>query len=179
MTLWHGGNLEYSSDNVAHKKGRWEFGPGLYLTTHYSTAKKYAKGSRKLYQVTISRGTNITEVELPLENVMTFVETFVSKVKRKDVIQRLQKHEKNGGINADTFLNIIVNENAIKNKDTDKLRSFLVSQGIDYSIQDNAFGWHERMVVLFNMKKIKSKRIVTSKEKIEQFDLPDAFSEEA
>ncbi len=28
-------------------KGRYESGPGLYLTTHYETARKYAKGGRK------------------------------------------------------------------------------------------------------------------------------------
>ena len=72
--------------------------------------------------------------------------------------------------------NITFNEQAIKNTDTDKLRSFLVQQGVDYSIVDNAFGWHERMVVLFNMKNIISKQIVTPKEKIETFDLPTAFT---
>jgi hypothetical protein len=49
-------------------------------------------------------------------------------------------------------------------------------QGVDYSIVDNAFGWHERMVVLFNMKCIVSKRVVSSKEKLEVFDLPTTFS---
>ena len=72
---------------------------------------------------------------------------------------------------------ITFNEQAIRNTDTDKLREFLVKQGVDYSIVDNAFGWRERMVVLFNMRNIVSKKIVTPKEKIETFDLPTKFED--
>ena len=176
LTLWHGGNLEFSQENISHKGGRWEHGPGLYLTTHYDTARKYAKGSRKLYRVVIKKGANITDVDLPMAAVRDFIDTYFIKTRKKDVISRIEKHVKDDKVNADTFLNITFNEQAIKNTDTDKLRSFLVQQGVDYSIVDNAFGWHERMVVLFNMKNIISKQIVTPKEKIETFDLPTAFT---
>jgi len=27
LTLWHGGNLEFSKENISHKGGRWEHGP--------------------------------------------------------------------------------------------------------------------------------------------------------
>jgi hypothetical protein len=172
LTLWHGGNLEFGQDNVSHKGGRWEHGPGLYLTTHYDTARKYSKGSRKLYQIVIRKGTNIRDVEIPMDKVTEFGDLYFIKSKKKDALERINKRVKDAKINADTFLNIVFNEQAIKNTDTDKLRVFLVQQGVDYSIVDNAFGWHERMVVLFNMKSIVSKRIVSSKEKIETFDLP-------
>ena len=48
---------------------------------------------------------------------------------------------------------------------------------MDYSIQDNAFGWGERMIVLFNMGKIIKKEIVRSKDPIKVFDLPVEFNE--
>ena len=175
LTLWHGGNLEIGQDNVSHKRGRWEFGPGLYLTTHYDTAKKYSKGSRKLYQITISKGANINDVRFPIKVCLDFVEKFVTRSKKKNIIERLNARAVDGSINADTFLNIIINEESIKSTDTDELREFLVINGVDYSIQDNAFGWHERMVVLFNMEKIVNKRIITPKDKIEEFDLPTDF----
>ena len=172
LTLWHGGNLEFAQENISHKGGRWEHGPGLYLTTHYDTARKYAKGSRKLYQIVIRKGTNITEVNIPIAVVKEFIDTYFVRARKKDVAERIDKRVKDNKINADTFLNITFNEQAIKNTDTDKLREFLVKQGVDYSIVDNAFGWSERMIVLFNMRNIVSKRIVPAKEKIETFDLP-------
>ena len=55
MTFWHGGNLDTSTD-VSHKTGRWEYGPGLYLTTQFDVVQKYAKGSRKLYRVVVEKG---------------------------------------------------------------------------------------------------------------------------
>jgi 8-oxo-dGTP pyrophosphatase MutT (NUDIX family) len=179
LTLWHGGNLEIDKDSVSHKRGRWEFGPGLYMTTHYDTARKYSKGSRKLYQITISQGTDIRDVYFPIKVCLNFVDDFVIRSKKKDIVERLNSRTTDGKINADTFLNIMINEGAVKNTDTDKLREFIVINGVDYSIQDNAFGWHERMVVLFNTKKIINKKIVTPKDKIEVYDLPTEFSTQA
>jgi hypothetical protein len=172
LTLWHGGNLDFGQDFIAHKGGRWEYGPGLYLTTHYGTAKKYAKGSRKLYQVVVEKGTDIQDVSLPLEKVKDFLDTYGIKAKKKEILEILQKREKEGGIEADILVNVLVNESAIKNTNTDQLRKFLVENGVDYSIVDNAFGWHERMLVLFNMKKIISKQVIKSTDKIADFDLP-------
>jgi len=152
-------------------------GLGLYLTTHYDTARKYSKGSRKLYQVVIRKGTNILDMDIQMAAAKEFVDNYFIKSRKKDVVERIEKRASDNKINADTFLNIVFNEQAIKNTDTDKLREFLVTQGVDYSIVDNAFGWNERMIVLFNMKTIVSKRIITPKEKIETFDLPTEFGE--
>ena len=176
LTLWHGGNLEIEKDAIMHKGGRWEHGPGLYLTTHYDTARKYAKGARKLYRVVIRRGTNLSDARIPVARAVDFVGTYVIGTKRKDVVSRIEKHAKASDIDADTFLNILINEDAVKSTYTDKLREFLVQNGIDYSIVDNAFGWHERMLVLFNMKNIVSKTRVLPKDKIETFDLPKEFT---
>ena len=44
MSFYHGGNLDRYDDNLIQRKGRFEYGAGLYLTTHYETAKKYARG---------------------------------------------------------------------------------------------------------------------------------------
>jgi hypothetical protein len=177
LTLWHGGNLELGLENIAHKGSRWEHGPGLYLTTHYDTARKYSKGSRKLYRIVIKKGTNIRDVDIPMSEALSFIDGYVIKSKRKEILSRIEARSQNGAINADTFLNIIINENAIKNTDTDKLRIFLVKQGIDYSIVDSAFGWGERMIVLFNMRNIVNKTIIKPKDKIETFDLPTDFTE--
>lgn len=178
MSLWHGGNLEEAyDDSMSHKKGRSEFGPGLYLTTHYQTAKKYAKGSRKFYQITISKGIDIKDATLPEASVKEFINTYVIKNKRNDVIYSVDKYTKDGNVQASIFLNSIVNNEAIKPVNTGTLRQFLVNNHIDYQIVDNAFGWHERMIVLFNMRKIVKKVVVLPKDNIKDFDLPTNFNE--
>lgn len=184
LTLWHGGNLDVYKDTTAHRGGRWEHGPGLYLTTHYNTANKYAKGSRKLYRIVVQKGNDLYDSKLDLEPVKDFIDTYVFKALRKDILARLKKYGSTQ-VPAEIFLNVMIDGKpggegyAIRSTDTDKLRQFLVSQGIDYAIVDNAFGWHERMLVLFNMDKIKSKQVVSPKEKLEEFDLPTAFTAEA
>ena len=174
LTLWHGGNLD--SNKGVHKKGRWESGPGLYLTTHYDTALKYSKGSRKLYQVTIRQGTDIRDVNISLDSVREFIDDSVIKSKRPDIHERVNKHAKNGELGADIMNNIMINEEALRPANTGAFRNFLVSNGVDYSIQDNLFGWHERVVVIFNMNVITDKKQITPKDKIEVFDLPTKFA---
>jgi hypothetical protein len=175
LTLWHGGNLEMGLDNVKHKGGRWEYGPGLYLTTHYDTAKKYAKGSRKLYRIVVRKGNDIKDVMIPISAIQEFSDKYFIRSKKKEVESRIQKYIKDDKVPADIFLNIVCNEQAIKNTTTDNLRSFLVEQDVDYGIVDNAFGWHETMLVLFDMKNIVNKQIITPKDKIEVYDLPTSF----
>jgi hypothetical protein len=174
LTLWHGGDLKNGiDDNFVSKKGRAEFSSGLYLTTHYGTAQRYSKGSRRLYRITIEKGNDADDVIIPTEEMLSFVKTYVIKAKLKEVYDAINRRS---NLDAGIFINIIVNHDAIKPTNTGKLRMFLVQQGVDYTIVDNAFGWHERMIVLFNMKKIIDKKVITPKDKIEEFDLPTEWS---
>jgi hypothetical protein len=178
MSLWHGGNLEDAyDDTISHKKGRWEYGPGLYLTTQYDTASKFAKGSRKFYMITVKKGTDLKDVQLPMTVIQEFVNEYVIKNKRKDFMQATDRHVKDGKMNAEVFLNIIINHQSINSKDTNQLRNFFVRNGIDYSTVDNAYGWGERMIVLFNMKNMIGKVQVKPGDKIETYDLPKKFNE--
>ena len=170
MVFWHGGNLDQFDDVIAQKNGRYEFGPGLYATTHFDTARKYSKGSRKFYRLTIDRGTELHSVKIPAQQVIGFIRTYVIKAKQKDILDRLSKY--GAEIPAYAFLNNIINEKAIKPSSSGELRKFLIGCGVDYELVQNAFGWHETMIVLFNMKKILKVEQITSKDKIEVFDLP-------
>lgn len=177
LSLWHGGNLDYGAEEeFTHRKGRFEFAPGLYLTTSYNVVEKYKKGSRKLYLVTIEKGTNIDEVRIPIEDALRFVKQFVIRSKRPDVLDAIDRVEKNNEVDAGIFLNILINNEAIKASQSGTLKNFLVIQGADYSIVDNAFGWHERMVVVFNNKVIKNIQRVNPKDKIELYDLPTEWA---
>ena len=69
------------------------------------------------------------------------------------------------------LVNILLNEEAIKPSKMNVLREFLVNNGIDYELVSNPFGWHETMIVLYNMNKISSKKQIKPKDKIKEYDL--------
>lgn len=171
MEFWHGGDLDNYDDIIAQKNGRYEYGPGLYLTTHYDTAKKYAKGRRKFYLISVEKGNDINKSLLDIDSVKQFILKYVIKSKQKEILQRVEKYNKENTIKGYIFNNILLNEKALSPRNTSKLRQFLIDNGIDYEIVDNPFGWGEKMMVLYNMKKIKDVRKITPNDKIENYDL--------
>lgn len=173
MTFWHGGNLDRDFDS--HKSGQWEYGPGLYLTTQYDVVQKYARGSRKLYKITVEKGVNINDVYLPLDIILNFVNMYIIKSKKNDVLTSINNRQKDNKLNVEIFLNIIINNNAIKNSQTSILKDFFVNNGIDYSLVYNAFGWGETMMILFNMKKIVSSTVFNSKDRLDDYNFPKNF----
>lgn len=176
ISLWHGGNLTKELVLIPQKNGRFEYGAGLYATTHYDTARKYSKGSRKLYKLTLRKGNDANNARIDYVKAVGFVNQFVIKSKRKDIIQRLEKFVKNDTISADIFNNVILNEKAIKAVDTVHLSQFFVDNGIDYLLVPNAFGWHEMMIVIFNLNKIIDVQLIKPSDKIIDYDLPTTFN---
>ena len=171
FNFWHGGNLDEFNDVISQKNGRYEFGAGLYLTTHYGTATKYAKGKRKLYLITVEKGVEIHDAFLDINAVHTFIDSYCVIKSRKEIKNRLAKYIVDGKIKAFYLNNIVLNEKAVSPSNTKYLRQFFVDNGIDYELVNNPFGWGELMMVLYNMKKIVTTTVVTSKDKIEVFDL--------
>lgn len=171
MQFWHGGDLDNYDDIIAQKNGRYEYGPGLYLTTHYDTAKKYAKGRRKFYIISVEKGNDINKSLLDIDRVKEFINKYVIKSKQKEILQRIEKYNKENTIKGYIFNNILLNEKALSPRNTSNLRQFLIDNGVDYEIVDNPFGWGEKMMVLYNMKKIKNVKQITAKDKIENYDL--------
>jgi hypothetical protein len=172
LNFWHGGDLDSYDDIIAQKNGRYEYGPGFYAITHYDTALKYSKGSRKLYLVTVQKGVDIQDAFLPIDSVLDFVKMYVIGNKRKEILLRIQKHIQDNQIKAYIFNNIMLNEKAIKSTNIMHLRGFYVANGIDYEIIHSPFGWGgEQMIVLYNMKKVVNVIRVKSGDKIENYEL--------
>lgn len=164
MKFYHGGNLESMDDFIAQKNGRYEHGPGLYLIDHLETAIKYAKGSRKLYEVEVAPGNDISDSLLDFEVVKKFTEQYVLKDKRSEFLQIMSKRSKDNKVPAFMFQNRILNDKLIRPKDTINLRKTLVENGVDYEMVKNPFGWGENMMVLYNMSKIISTKILKKSE---------------
>jgi len=169
MSFYHGGNLDRYEPSLAQKKGRYEYGAGLYLTTHYETAHKYAKGSRKMYLVTVEIGTDVNKAFINLDRAKEFINKFAVASMRKELIKILDSYTKDTTIKAYIFNNILNNYKAIKPSNTTNVRDFFIENNIDYEIVDNPFGWGEQMMVLYNMKKIVKSIIIKPNDKIQDF----------
>lgn len=175
MNFWHGGDLDEFNDVISQKNGRYEYGAGLYLTTHYGTAQRYSKGRRKLYLITVEKGVDINDALLEPEKVQDFIKKYVIGRLKKEVWSRVKNYMKDGKIKAYVFDNIILNEKAIKASNTQYLRQFYIDNGIDYNMVNSPFGWGEKMMVLYNMDKIVNKIKITSDIEITDYDLPTKF----
>lgn len=182
LTLWHGGrDLEYNYHTFqSSRKGKWEHGPGIYLTTHYERASSYAKGGGKTYLVEFREGTHIDDVKLSLISVYEFVNTYAIKKKSKEVIDCIknnaQRTSSDDTIKASYFLNIMINFDAISPGKTHYLNQFLIENGVDYGTVNNFGGRPETVFVIFNNKVIQKVKAIPSKEiSLNQWEIPIEF----
>lgn len=129
------------------------------------------QGSRKLYIITVEKGNDITDSKIPLQNAIDFINSNVSKNVRRDLFERMKKYTKNEMVDADVFNNLILNGKGLKGSKTSNLRQFLIDNNIDYEIVHNAFGFGEKMMVLYNMKKIVNVYRFKSGDTLDNWDL--------
>jgi hypothetical protein len=171
INFWHGGNLDNYDDIIVQRNGRYEFGPGLYLTQNYSVAKKYAKGNRKLYLITIETGNDISDMLLDIDKVIEFVKNHVLSKLQKEILELIYSYNQNNKIRAYIFNNIILNHKAIKASKIHNLRLFYINNNIDYELLNNTLGFNQKMMILYNMKKIVNIIKIKPNDKISVFDL--------
>lgn len=178
LTLWHGGrDLEYSYHSFKNpSKNNWEYGPGLYLTTHYETARKYAKGGGKTYKITFELGNDIDEQLLHITDVNDFIAKSVVGSKQKklleDVYFNMERMKQKEHIQANFFLNLVINNNAVIGKRITDLNNLLVEHGADYGRVNRYAGRDETVFVLFNLKKIlKVKTLIARDVSLNEYEL--------
>jgi hypothetical protein len=156
ITMWHGGNLDSIDNNLSHKTGRFEYGAGLYISDNLNMILNYyAKGNRKLYLVTVEKGMDIEDALLDFDNVKTFIKHYVKVTFRKSFIENLSMKLKDGKVPAYRFNNMILNHKALSASKTNLLRKFLVENGVDYEMTGNPSPNGGRMLVVYNMNKVK------------------------
>lgn len=169
--FWHGGNLDDYDEVISQKKGRQDYGPGLYLTTHHEVASRYAKGGRKLYIVTVENGMDLDDAELLFDNVEKFINKYVVSNRRWVFFDHLDEYVTDEGtVKASYVHNILLNNDFILNSRLKQLRIFYIENGIDYYILNNQFGWGENTMVLFNMKKIKNTIVFKPTDRLEEWN---------
>lgn len=184
IVLWHGGrDLEYNyTEQQASKKNRWNHGPGLYLTTHYDTARQYAKGGGKVYQVEVEKGNSIKEINIDISLINDFVSRYVIRNKQKILLEDLYYNMKRLNstplINAEVVLNLIFNLEAITSTNTPQLAQFFVDNGVDYGLVNRFKGRDETLLVIYNKNKIKKVKTVFAKDlDMKQYELSFQFEQ--
>lgn len=170
LTLWHGGrNLESDYKDIrASASGRWEHGPGLYLTSHYETAFKYAKGGGKTYKVTIDfdPAKSISNVKVKVKDAIAFVKSVAKVAARADIIERIEANasRKNSDeVNIEVVSNLLLNSEALAPSKTKILAEWLIDNGVQYGV--TRFGGRdETVVIVFDRSIIKSVKAIPAKD---------------
>ena len=172
IKLWHGGrDLESNyKENFSSKKGRWEHGAGLYLTTHYETARKYSKGNGKTYEVTVDVDPSkcISNIQIPAQEALEFYSKHLKKSTLEMCstgLHKLMKRMNNfDSVCSDNFQNLIINYEAINNTKTHLITEFLVANGIQYGLVKNYSGRDESVLVVYDKSIIKKVEHIAAKD---------------
>lgn len=164
VQFWHGGRWDGSPEVQAPKKGRYEAGPGIYLTTRYSTARKYAKGGGSTILVDVASNLTFADkTEVPIEKAVAFIQNVRRMKAKKAIIDDLRSnHTRIGTLKAQVLINLVVNYEAGSGDAGLEVAAFVRSLGVDASLemQSREGGHHEQWLVVYNPKIIRSYRKV-------------------
>lgn len=183
IKLWHGGrNLEYSYKELrGSKKGQWEHGAGLYVTTHYDTAYSYSKGGGKTYMIhmDIDPDKDLYSKTISLENALNFISQNCKKNKinilSSDINNDLKRRCNLDTIKLETLQNLIINHEAIPDSKSYLLNEFIVESGVQYGLVSRFKGRDETVIVIYDREIIKKVQFIPAKEVTQdlyEIDLP-------
>lgn len=175
IRMWHGGRWEGPAEVRSPRKGRYEAGPGIYLTTSYATASKYAKGGGSTMMVTLSPNIRFAhKVPVPLAEALEFLKGMPRLKKRKEIANDLvsnAERSKRDWISAEVIINLFVNYEAGAGDPGVALAHWLVKKGVDATYHHASM--NEDYVVVINPSIILSRVVVPAKEvKPADYDLP-------
>lgn len=171
MNFFHGGDLDEIKYDIQQKSDRQQYGSGLYLTTYYDVAKRYAKGNRKMYLVSVQKGVEIHDKKIDVETLSQFLNQNFSRKTAQDILNLANYKIYNNEVPLFLVNNILINHNYLKGSKSAAWRMFLTAVGVDYEIIDNAFGYGETMMVLYNPRLIKSVKRIQPKDTLPTYDL--------
>ncbi len=173
--MWHGSQRWEGKPEVrAHKRGHAEAGAGIYTTTSYETARKYAKGGGAVIRFELEPDIRwLEEARISPAEIVAFVHAERGMKKRKEIIadiERVAARTPGRDISAATIVNLMVNHEAIAGTPGQSLAAFLVAHGIDASHDRRG---NEDWVVIFNPAKIRSTKVIAAKDiAVADYDLP-------
>jgi len=93
IKMWHGSKRWDGTPEIQPpRQSRYEAGPGIYLTTNYETARKYAKGGGSTLLMTLKPEIRFADkVQIPLQEATKFI--IDNKVKKgKQIVTDLTNY---------------------------------------------------------------------------------------
>lgn len=163
--MYHGGKKwsVLPTDVQASKRGRYEGGVGIYFTNSYTTARKYAKGSRVVHKVDIDGNfKDASSVKIPLEKMVEFLKRVPRLKHRSEIIADVTNYAtrvKSTEVSANVLNNLVVNYEAGSGPTGIAITRFFIENGVDASKQNQS--GDEFWLVVFNPKILK-KVVVTN-----------------
>ena len=176
IELWHGGRRWNDKPSVqAPRKGRYECGPGIYLTNQYDRARKYAAGNGITTLVSLRENiTWLERKEVSLQAMEDYVRQTMGFRKRSLILEDLERtaHRLDRDqLPANCLVNLCVNHDVLSGSQGVNLAHWLVEQGIDASL--HVVNLIERWVVVFNPEIIERYRAVPAAQvSLDQRTLP-------
>ena len=179
IKLYHGGKKwsKWNAEVSAPKKGRYEAGAGIYTTTYYETAQKYARGSNVVSIVYIDKDITLADnVNLPIEDLVNFVKLYIGPKNRKQFLSNIEdSYQRMKRFPASHLLNLSVNFE-IGGKQAMEVMKFVVEHGVDASLQK--MSGDEEWLVIHNPTIIKKVVHTTPKDvSVDDYNLPTVSSQ--
>lgn len=172
IKCWHGSQRWSGAPEVQPvSKGRYESGPGLYLTTRRTTAAKYARGAGSLVMVEIDPSVRLLEdARFTREQMQDALDGLYRLRNRKKIEEDLDANvarHPDGKLLAIYLVNLCVNYEALTGANGPALASWLARNGVDASLDQRGSG--EDWLVVFNPKVIVASTKLTAAQ-ADQYD---------
>jgi len=155
LVLYHGSHRWFGPPEIrGARRGAAEHGPGIYLTTSWTTAKGYAKGGGAVQRVVLAPDLRwLQDARLDLEETLAWLRDVPRLRQRQELADSLRRLAARSGnpFPAEYLVNVFVNSDQASGQAGPALAKFLVDHGVDvaYVRQSN-----EDWVVVFNTEKI-------------------------
>lgn len=159
ICLYHGGRIMGPVDIRTRAKSM-AYGPGLYLTTSYWTAREYRGGNGFVYRICLDGGLHWAhQVRLNAEQVAAFIGSIPKLKKRKLVIAdlaRLRMRRQDGTVSMIAVMNTLDYFKSYGASVAQDVMKALVAFGVDATLVTGANGGNEDWVALHNAAAIRS-----------------------
>lgn len=179
IQMWHGSRRWDGLPEIrAPKKGRYEAGVGIYLTSSYERARQYSKGGGSTLLITLKPEIRYAkDVQIALPIIDGFFETMPQSKKlkmiRQDVINNAQRMNSNS-IHAEVLLNLFINYEAGSGNSGLKLAEFLKQQGVDANLHHSS--GNEYWIVVINPNIIANVEKISAKDvQLNTFNLQNKY----
>lgn len=175
FVLWHGAQRWDGVPGLrAPRVGHAEHGAGLYCTTEYATARKYAAGAGSTRLMTIDGSVRLLEGLRVHPDVLLQAVKSIPRLRAKqailDDIAWCAERSKTDTIGLNTIINLAAHHKALSGAPAVAISEFVASQGADASLYERH---GEDWLVVFNPAIVLSSKPVRANDvDITAFSLP-------